>query len=109
MKLDINAIQRRPQAEVLDAALAKTPLVMEALGVSSVNTLKGLERRGVFTAGILVSPRERVWPWREVVEITAAMAAGASQDELKQLVGELMAQRQERARALRALRAKNST
>lgn len=48
---------------------------------------------GVFTKPVSIGPRAVGWPDYEVKAITAARIAGKNQDELRQLVASLHAQR----------------
>jgi prophage regulatory protein len=50
-------------------------------------------RRGVMIPGVAIGPRARAWPSDEVDLIIAARAAGADEDEIRQLVACLVAER----------------
>ena len=54
-------------------------------------------KRGVFTPAIRLGPKCSAWPQQEVDAIIAARMAGKSDDEIRMLVEELLAQRKKAA------------
>jgi prophage regulatory protein len=60
--------------------------------------LKTREKEGTFTPRIRRSSRDNVWPESEVAAINQAIIAGASKEQLQELVRELVAARAQKAR-----------
>ena len=59
----------------------------------SRSTIYGDIRAGRFTPPVALGPRCSAWPAREVDQILAARAAGASDRQIRQLVTRLVAER----------------
>jgi prophage regulatory protein len=50
-------------------------------------------RAGTFPAGVLIGRRSKAWPDYEVESVNAALVAGKSNDQLRQLVSKIHAKR----------------
>lgn len=59
-------------------------------------------RNGLFTTGVAIGQRSRGWPDYEVKAIAAARIAGRSDDEIRDLVKALHAQRTQAGQGLAA-------
>lgn len=70
----------------------RRPVVRAQTGESDSTTQRRI-RAGLFPPGIPLGPRSVGWPAHEVEAVNAAKVRGASEDELRQLVGRLVARR----------------
>lgn len=86
--------------------VVRTGQVKILVGASSVNTIKKMVREGLLTPPYETSPRDRAWPVREIIEINAAKAAGASPDEVRAIVKQLVDERPKGSRVLNEIRAR---
>jgi predicted DNA-binding transcriptional regulator AlpA len=55
---------------------------------------------GLFPSAVKLGPKARAWPEEEIADLMAAKAGGATEAELRELVGSMEAARKERARAV---------
>lgn len=83
--------------------LLRLPAVMAETGYKTHASIYGLIRQGLFTKQIPIGRRSVGWPDHEVNAINIARAAGKSEEQLRELVNRLHAQRQEMAEALRVV------
>ena len=88
------ARKRNPSAqeEVMTAGMLRMP-ALRGQYPRSRSTIYGDIRAGRFTPPVALGPRCSAWPAREVDQIIAAHAAGASDREIRQLVARLVAER----------------
>lgn len=68
--------------------------VLEATGYRSQTSIYGQVTEGTFTKPIPIGKRSVGWPDFEVEQINLARVAGATSEQLKCLVTQLMAQRE---------------
>lgn len=80
--------------------LLRLPAVMAETGYKTHASIYGLIRQGLFTKPVSIGQRSVGWPDNEVNVINIARAAGKSEEQLRELVNRLHAQRQEMAEAL---------
>lgn len=78
--------------------LLKLPQVCD-LSAIRTTALYGAVKAGLYTPPIKVTPRSSAWPENEVAAINAARIAGRSDQEIRELVAQLVAQRQQPPRA----------
>jgi len=74
--------------------ILRIPKVLDASGHAK-STLYSQISKGLFTPQIKIGPRASGWPESEVAMINAARIAGKSDDEIKALVRDLVANRME--------------
>lgn len=67
--------------------------VEKAIGKAGSTGVYGAIREGVLTTGVKVGPRAVAWPEPEIDLIMRHRIAGATEDEIRALVCELMAKR----------------
>jgi prophage regulatory protein len=80
--------------------LLRIPAVKVETGYKTHASIYGLIRQGLFTKPVPIGPRSVGWPDHEVNAINVARAAGKSEEQIRDLVNRLHAQRQEMAEAL---------
>lgn len=73
-------------------ALLRLPDVLAARGVKNSQHYDDV-KDGLFTRPVKIGPRASAWPAIEVAKLNAARIAGATDDEIRQLVTELEAAR----------------
>jgi prophage regulatory protein len=105
--------QAAKPAPGLSRALLDAKTVQRALGTSH-SPLYDRISRGMMTPGIALStrtdgrPAKVVWPSDEIEKIIAAKIAGATDEELRELVSKLLAERKSSSPEVTALRAQNN-
>lgn len=74
----------------------------EEAGYRSHASIYGLIRAGLWTTPVKIGERSSGWPSDEVTAINAARIAGASDDQIRELVTQLHAKRAEKLATLMA-------
>lgn len=78
--------------------LIRLPQVMDATGLRSTS-IYARAKAGLLTPPIKLTPRSSAWPEHEIAAVNAAIIAGASDDELRALVRQLIVERSDRVGA----------
>lgn len=80
--------------------LLRIAAVKAETGYKTHASIYSLIRQGLFSKPVSIGPRSVGWPDHEVNAINVARAAGKSEEQIRELVNRLHAQRQEMAEAL---------
>ena len=72
--------------------LLRKPVVLQALGLSNSTFYERIQT-GLMPPGVSLGGRRVAWPDYEVEAVLKAMIAGKSQNDIKELVNQLVAQR----------------
>lgn len=81
-------------------AIWRIELCKTEAGYRSHASIYGLIREGLWTQPVKIGTRSSGWPEHEVKAITAARIAGLSDEQIRDLVGQLHAKRSEKLAAL---------
>jgi prophage regulatory protein len=74
--------------------LLKLPQVCDLTGLR-ITAIYGQAKSGLFTPPVKLTARSSAWPEHEVAAINRARTAGKSDGEIRALVAQLVAQRQQ--------------
>lgn len=78
---------------MLKFEILRLPGVKRVFGYSSDESVRGAVRVGLFTTGVAIGQRSRGWPDYEVRAIAAARIAGQTDEQIRELVKVLHADR----------------
>lgn len=81
-------------------AILRIDAVLTETGDRSKTTIYNRIKDGIFTKAVPIGQRVVGWPDYEVETIVAAQIAGQSNEQIRELVGQLHTQRAERFKAL---------
>lgn len=73
--------------------MLRLPVVLVKTGRGRASLYADI-KAGLFVRGVAISAQSKAWPDNEVDAINAARIAGKSEDEIRELVRQLEAQRQ---------------
>lgn len=73
--------------------ILRMPAVRQKSGYASATSVYNLVRNGTFTRPVQIGPKTVGWPEHEVDAINAARVGGIQEEQLKELVRKLHAQR----------------
>ena len=74
--------------------MSRQPSVCDTFGISRSALYRGIQS-GLFPPPVKVGDRSSAWPDSEIELIARALIAGASPDEIRQLVTQILAARKE--------------
>ncbi len=80
--------------------ILRLPAVKARTGHRADASIYNAIRAGLFTAGVPIGQRAKGWPDYEIDAINAARIAGKSDDEIRELVKALHAQRKQAGQGL---------
>lgn len=88
-----NDRQRTTKGVMMQFEILRLPGTKRVLGYRSDESVRGAVRAGLFTTGVSIGQRSKGWPDYEVRAIAAARIAGQSDDQIRELVKKLHADR----------------
>lgn len=83
--------------------LIRMPAQVRKTGRSRASIYRDISK-GIWTEPVHLGPRTSAWPESEIDALMAARAGGASDDDIRKLVTQLMAERRATAKAMRTQR-----